>query len=180
MTQKQSKAASAGSAPLEHVVLASNPHQGSGWAGRTGQAPVDIATIGAAQPGGWSVACNLARIGLGTMAWIARYQGAGVPVLAGFFVVDDDPYEDPSDGEWYVSGTLCGWSERLWVPGEEIASAGWSANQAPFGGGPVQFQNGRKVMPGDEDALVAALDPLVLDYIGMQFEHINGYWPAWA
>lgn len=165
---------------LEHVMLSSNPQHGSRWADRTGYPPADIATVGAARDGNWSVSCNLDKIGPGSMAWIARYQGVGKPVLAGFLVPDDYPYEDPTDpGEWYVTGILCGWSPQLWVPGATIVAAGWATNQAPFGDRP-QFANGRRVMSGDLKALLSTIDPSILDYIGDQFERVNGYRPTWA
>lgn len=169
---------------LPDIVLGSNPNIESRYTQRTGE-HADIADVDFIADGTWSIACNLDRIGAGTIGWIARQGGGGNPPLAGVIVCTSVPelWEDTdADGnpiaEWYVEGRLHG---GLWVPGDDIATAGWPDRRAPWGRTATrQFQNGESIKPGELRSLLAATTESVARTVALEHHDITGRLPWWA
>lgn len=177
---------------LTEVLFGSNHTTASRYTTTTGEV-ADIAEVGYVE-GWWSLACNLDRVGEGTIAFFARQGDGGSPPLAGFMVVTGDPEESDvhdahgqrvldADGnpltQWYVPGRIHGWSEALWVPGADIATAGWPANRSPWGTNIRQFRNGEQLTPDLVRIVLSVLEPSLLRAIALEHEDVTGSLPWW-
>ncbi len=169
---------------LTDIVLGSNPNTESRYTQRTGE-HADIAEVDFIADGTWSIACNLDRVGPGTIGWIARQGEGGNPPLAGVIVCTSVPelWEDTDDegnpvAEWYVEGRLHG---GLWVSGDDIAAAGWPDRRAPWGRTATrQFQNGESIKSGELRSLLDATAASVARTVALEHRDVTGRLPRWA
>jgi hypothetical protein len=169
---------------LDHVLLGSNPNGDSRFAQRTGRA-ADIYDVDFYEHGSWSAGCNLDRFGPATIGWIARQGNGGNPPLCGFIVCTGivEMYEDyDAEGnlviDHYVEGRLYG---GLWIPGEDIAAAGWPTRRAPWGDkASRQFRNGESISDVELAALLDAVPDSTLRTIALEYRDVTGSDPSWA
>lgn len=153
---------------LADVLLSSSKKATTGWAALTGRTyDVTLDDYGASN---WSVACNLAKIDVGTIGWIARADG-NWGHIAGLLAVQDQPYKQiEANGEvWYAPGVVFPLPREWWVDGARLHLGGWP-NRAPFGRGSsgrrmAVFRSGESV-PGSAVALIEhLLHPVVLEWV---------------
>lgn len=177
---------------LTEVLFGSNYTAASRYTTATGEM-ADIADVGY-EEGWWSLACNLDRVGNGTIAFFAGQGDGGSPPLAGFMVVTGDPEESDlldvsglpvvdADGnpltQWYVPGRIHGWSDAMWVPGADIGAAGWPANRSPWGANVRQFRNGEQLTPDLVRIVLSVLEPSLMRAIALEHEDVTGSLPWW-
>lgn len=169
---------------LSNIALGSNPNSDSRYAERTGHS-TDIYEIDYYKNGTWSIACRIDQVGRGTVGWIARQGDGGNPPLCGVIVCTGPakPYEDyDAEGnrivEYFVEGRLHG---GLWIPGEDIAAAGWPRRRAPWGDDATrQFRNGEHIKDAELRALLDAVPVSTLRLIAQEYCDVTGRLPSWA
>src|SRR5438105_1617315 len=81
-----------GPSRLSEVLFGSNHTPGSRYTQTTG-GTADIAQVGFLEDGDWTISCNQARIGRGTIVFLPRFGDGGPPPLAAFMVCTDEPEE---------------------------------------------------------------------------------------
>lgn len=113
----------------------------------------------------WSIACNIGRIGPGTVGWIYRTDGS-YGHLAGLIVFSDRPWpeNEPGGVVHYCDGWLWRLPREWWIDGARVhADKDWSG-RAPFGN-IRRFRNGESLNPGDRAILAKLLHPVALGWI---------------
>ncbi|MBW3613916.1 MAG: hypothetical protein KY439_01215 [Actinobacteria bacterium] len=79
--------------------------------------------------------------------------------------------------DYYVEGRLHG---GLWIPGEDIAAAGWPTRRAPWGAtASRQFRNGESISDVELAALLAVPES-TLRTIALEYRDVTGCDPVWA
>lgn len=175
---------------LEVVLLNNNPTKHSRYSQRHNGELYDIANERFTWDGCWSVACNQPRIDKGTLCLIARYNKTTYADIGGVLLCEGEPQSEEieledEDGnvisatESYVEGPLDGWPEPLWLPGTEIATLGWPAGTAPFGGCGPQFQGGRRLPDHLIQAICDRLSPATMELMRYIFVDWFGTEPVW-
>lgn len=172
----------------DFILLSNNPTSGSRWTDRTGRT-ADVGFLGYWNKDSWSVTCNLPRISRGTLGIICRNNGSLFPDVAGLILVAGEPKLYVSrvrrNGkirvveEWYVRGPFWGLPQDLWIPGPDIAAAGWPQRRAPWGGHGVQFRGGVSLDDHLAGIILELLDEGVLELFRHKYEALTGGWPTW-
>ncbi len=144
--------------------------------------------------GYWSISCNFGRHPVGSVGWFARFGYGSPPPLVGFMMVTSAVQEwsvEDDDGatvvdasgavvyEPFLPGRIHGWSPRLWVPGTDLAAAGWPATHAPWGA-KQQCQNGQRLDDTLRDVILDAIDPSIVELVAFEVGAATGNWPGWA
>lgn len=161
---------------LDNVLLGNNPSPTSktAWSNRSGR-EYDLLTWDYGD-GGWSVECNLGRIGPGTVGWIYRADG-GWGHVAGVIVFDGSPYAAKERGgtSHYCDGVMWRLPLEWWIDGARVQLAGWS-HRAPFAAtGVRRFRNGESLQAHDVEVLEHLLHPVAMDWLrGTRAEVLEG------
>lgn len=150
---------------LNDVLLGNNPRPTpqSAWS-RVSHREYDLLTWDY-NPGSWSVACHLSRIGPGTVGWIYRADGSYGHV-AGLIVFSDLPYQqkEPGGTAHYCDGLLWRLPREWWIDGARVhVDKRWSG-RAPFGE-VRRFRNGEYLRPNDRQILWNLLHPVAREWI---------------
>jgi hypothetical protein len=150
---------------LDHVLLASNPSPDlkGGWSAMSRRS-YDVRTADFSEHDDWSLACNVDRVGAGTVGWIHRADGsfghlAALIVFAGRTWTQKEHRSELT----YSSGTLWRFPAEWWVDGARIAASGWSG-RAPYGRH-RRFRNGEKIEPSDVHVLRLLLHPVARTWL---------------
>jgi hypothetical protein len=153
---------------LSDVLLANNPKPTAktGWSNLS-RREYDVLSHDHGS-GNWSVACNLERIGPGTVGWIYRADGS-FGHLAALIVFEDQPYplKEPGGVVHYCDGLLWRLPREWWVDGARIRlDAGWSG-RSPFGK-MQRFRNGEELKAPDRAVLFTMLHPVAKMWLADQ------------
>lgn len=149
---------------LSDVLLGNNPQPTAktGWS-KLSERAYDVLSHDYG-PGDWSVACNLERIGIGTVGWIYRSDGS-YGHLAAMIIFDGEPYSMQEAGgiAHYCDGLLWRLPREWWVDGARIGPAGWSG-RSPFGK-LRRFRNGEELKTADRAVLFSMLHPVARHWL---------------
>jgi hypothetical protein len=114
----------------------------------------------------WALACNHARIGIGTVGWIHRADKSWGHI-AGLIVFNSSTSQKVSEKGGlvhYRSGWLWRLPREWWIDDAMIKGAGWST-RAPFGGTVRRFRNGEALRNADANIAWKLLHPVAQEWI---------------